>query len=167
MQQDENAIKDAIAKERAVREHRKLNIIVGGLDIKNQTNVTLAKMMRQMFQDGLGVNTNVTDVCFLKKNLFKIRVSNFWDKNFIIKNRSKLSTRGMRIVLFPDRTRRDRHIHDLMRLRADEERQNGNIVKLGYRTMIINGVRYVWDDIKNMLVKALPAQGTNNTVEWI
>lgn len=162
MQQDKEDRDAELREEAVLRKARESNLVVGGMDTKHETNDTLAEKMRRMFLDHLGVNTTVTDVLFLRKNLFKIKVASLRDRVAVLKKRMMLSTKGMSVMLFPDRSRRDRHVNDLMRQIADEERTKGRVVKVGFRLMYIDGVKFVWDDTKCGLVRA----PTNETAEW-
>lgn len=140
-------------REENEREKRKLNIVVGGIDVAGYTKPELAKKMQKLFQDVIHIRTEVTNICILRPRMFKITVSSYESRHLILTNRKKLTAKGINIYLYPDRTPLQIRIRSELRNRARLEEASGKVVQLFYNSIVVNGIRYVFDDQKNKIVE--------------
>ncbi|KAK9753817.1 hypothetical protein QE152_g1773 [Popillia japonica] len=84
-----------------------------------------------------------------------LEMDNFADKKCILENKKKLNNIvGPRVYIDNDLTPNERKIQKVIKIKANEEKTNGNKVKIGYRKLFINDKRFIWCDERNMLIEA-------------
>lgn len=135
------------------RHRRRNNVIVSRLFIKSDNNTEIKNTMRQFFAKEVGVKTDVRAVLRVRKDLHIVQVANEFDKAKILKNKYELFNRGVNVLLYPDRTREEAGIQSEISKFAKEEEAKGSRVKFGYRSLIVNGVKWIWDDDRAQLVQ--------------
>lgn len=75
-----------------------------------------------------------------------VQMANFEAKIKVMENKNKLrSYAGGNVYIENDLTVKERGIQKQIRDVARNERQKGNVAKVGFNKLIINGIKWVWN----------------------
>lgn len=136
-------------EERRQRRERKNNIVIKSKEFKGDNdNETIRKVEDILHKlDFNGEYKRVTQIGKDRFNncIVKVELKNFQDKISIMKKKIKL--KGEECFIDSDLTKKEREIQQAIRQRAREERENGNIVKVGYQKLSINDKWVNWRDM--------------------
>lgn len=129
------------------KKSRKNNIIVTGLEIDANDGNKIKENISSFMQQNLEIKVEFKEghkigpkICVLEMNCTE-------DKLHIMRNKSKLKNiRGQKVYINNDRTKREREIEKNIRKIANDERQKGKQVKIGYEKLTINGEIWTWND---------------------
>lgn len=123
----------------------KNNIVIKGY-VANSAN--LNQELSALLEDKLKVAVNVLKVHEIKTakggNLFIAKLANFAEKLKVMNNKSKL--KGEDLYISNDRTIGERDIQRQLYKMADEERNLGKEVKVGFKKITVNGISSIWKD---------------------
>lgn len=150
-------------KEDRERNRRRHNVIVSGLVIPSDNETTIKAVTQQFFASELGVQTHVRKVMRVKPDLHIVQVANEIDKSRILRNKYSLFQRGISVLLYPDRTRHEMRVQFEISKYAKDEIEKGSNVKFGYRSLIVNRQKWVWNDEQEKLVQVTTNSGERRT----
>ena len=153
-------ISDLERKEEArEKSDKRNNVIIKGYEVKSNL---LTREMDEFFENKLGINVKTIDAFVIKtKNggdLIKVKLAYFIHKQLIMGNKNKL--KGSDIYIFNDRTLKERTAQKELAKIAEEEKDKGNNLKLGFMKITINGVTKTWNAGLGHFNQDLPSQPT-------
>lgn len=134
--------------ERQEKRERKNNIIIKGVQFDNKSK----EEVRAFLKTNIGVESeadDIHDVVNLKGGMI-VKFKN-WNKKVEVMGR-KQKLKGSRIYIDSDLTANEREIQKDLRELAREEKNKGNIVKVGYQKITINDKIYKWEAIKKDII---------------
>lgn len=137
------------------RKDRQNNIIVTGWETQVSDVEGLRKEVQNFIERYLEIQVPIREAVKLGQKVCLVSLENMDDKIKIMKNKSKLRDLKAenKYYINHDQTREERDTQRLIRQRAQEEKQNGKQVKVGYRKLIINGQEWRWNDERRVLEK--------------
>lgn len=101
----------------------------------------------------MGADANIRETHFIGKNERRaiiVKMENFQEKMQIMKK--KAIFKDTSIFIENELTAKEKIVQNKIKEIAKEEKQNGNTVKIGYRKLYINKVKYEWNTEANTLV---------------
>lgn len=136
------------------KRERKNNIVIKGL----QTEGTTVKHGVEAFlKNKLQLNVEINEAREINtgnnRKLIIVKMESWEEKIKIMKEKSKL--KGTNQYIEDDLTPEERKIQATLRNMAKNEKEKGNLVKVGHQAITIEGKRWIWDQKKNKLVPAL------------
>lgn len=136
----------------AQRKQLRRNIVVKGLYTRSHGGEDLARELEEFFAKELDVRAKVTNATKLRPTMCIAQVDSAKEKMKILKNKHKMDGKGVTVFL-AQLAQSPAYIQHQILMRADEERDKGNFVKVGRRELYINGTRFRWDQDEGKLVK--------------
>lgn len=144
-QEEENEIEN--------RQRRKLNIIVREKAEEASDCVDMRQHMSEIFATiaNEAIQVQCVQVLTAKNNdgmrTSRIKLSSFEDKMKIMQNK-KDSLKGKKIFIDDDLTKKEVQMQKGIRLVAEQEKEKGHNVKIGYGKLIINGECVKWTELE-------------------
>lgn len=140
--------------ERLDKAGRKNNILITGIEIKEKQTENIKGEMKQFIKYNLQVETEITEVYKLDTKTWIARIGSFEKKLEILRNKRRLKNGDYkRVYINNDLTEHERNIQRKIRNRADKERDDGKTVRMGFKRMIIDGEKWVWNGKTQDLVR--------------
>lgn len=142
------------AIERDDKQKRKENIIIKGSQFKEEN---LKEEITQYLKEKLEIEVEIIEAYPIGKGANRnilAKLKNFNQKLNILKNKKKLQNE--KVYIQSDFTEHEREVQRILRDMAKEHREQGNNVRIGYFYIIINKVRYDWDDTTQKLIERTP-----------
>lgn len=140
--------------DRMEREKRLNNLVIQGLKIGTNKQEILIETMENFIKNDLKVDVKIENAIKLSETTCLIKLQNQVEKHKIMQNKNKLRARqGDEIYIQEDLSVKDREIQRQIRLRANEEKRNGSIVKVGYRKIKIGNDEWRWSIEEGLLKK--------------
>ncbi|KAK4872933.1 hypothetical protein RN001_014962 [Aquatica leii] len=130
---------------------KKNNIIIKGTTAQDNN---LKVWLKELIKKETGARIEVETVYKIGKQKPKMvitKLKNFEQKMEVIKNKYKLG--GKNIYIDSDLTYEEQKTQEIIRKIAKEEKNKGNSIKVSYKKLEINGVKYIWNEEKNKLTK--------------
>lgn len=139
------------------KERRKNNIVITGLRIDTNDQEILKRKVGNMIEKEIEVQTDIKKVQKLGEKTHLVEFTKTNDKEKVMRNKHKLkNNKSQRIFINEDMTKKELEKGKQLRKRAQEEKNKGNSVKLGYNKIIINGNEWKWNSDKEKLELANP-----------
>lgn len=133
----------------------KNNIVIKGISVQNDN---IERQIQDFLKHNLNVEAIITEAYKIgnsinqgKTNTVVATIKNWTQKQEIMKNKNKLG--ATKIFIEHELTRSERGIQNNIKDRAREEKQKGNVVKIGYKKIKIENNWYNWDNEKETLIK--------------
>lgn len=124
------------------KENRRNNIIVHGMEIKDD----MEKNINELIASQLQVEATTKEIYKLGPTVYKVKLNNWKDKEHIMKNKNKLKNFGNgKIYISHDLTKTELETQRKLRNVAAEERSKGREVKMGYQKITMDGKMWTWD----------------------
>lgn len=140
--------------ERLDKAGRKNNILITGIEIKEKQTENIKEELKQFMKHNLQVETEITEVYKLDTKTWIARIGSFEKKLEILRNKRRLKNGDYkRVYINNDLTEHERNIQRKIRNRADKERDDGKTVRMGFKRMIIDGEKWVWNGKTQDLVR--------------
>lgn len=139
------------AIERDEKQKRKENIIIKGSKFRQEN---LIEDITHYIKEKLEIEVEITEAYPIGKGENRnilAKLKNFNQKLNVLKNKKKLQNEN--IYIQSDLTKHEKEVQNILRDIAKENREKGNSVRIGYFYLIINKVRYDWDDIAQNLIE--------------
>lgn len=140
--------------EREEKEKRKSNIIIKG---KRFEKVNLIEEVKQFLADKLEVEAEIMFAKSIKmgqnENILA-KIGSQQQKNEIMKAKAKLRSETEKIFIENDLTYEERNIQRKIKIMAQQQRNEGKEVKIGYQKLKIEDVWHKWDYKTATLKKA-------------
>lgn len=139
--------------ERLEMDERKKCVIIRGLQ---KTKRGLEKEMEEFFESKLDVKVKVQQANLIgyEKKLVWVKLSTFEDKEKVMENKKKLGAE--RVFIEHDRTREERDIQRAIARKAKELKERNQNVKIGFKKLEVDGVKYRWSEREKKLMKEVP-----------
>ena len=134
------------------RDDRRNNIVIKGIKVKGEN---IEAEVERMIKETVGVEIKVREAYKIAENqdrdivLAKLEKSRH--KNMVMRNKAKL--RGTDWYVENDLSKEEQEIQRVIVKRAKEERNKGARTTIGYRKLIIDGEKYMWNDTEKNLQK--------------
>lgn len=132
---------------------RKLNVIVHGILLETDDIVDIRSKVDSFLSNVLQIAVVVTNVTKIDNFTCIVQLDSMESKAMLLQKLYKLE--GKRIYIRPDLTTIEEEVLNKINQIAEEQRAQGNNVLMGYLRLYINGEKWVWNDEKNGLVRAL------------
>lgn len=133
--------------ERLDKVGRKNNIVITGIEIKEKQTENIKRELEHFIKHNLQVETEITEVYKLDTRTWIAKIGKFEKKLEVLRNKRKLKNGGYkRVYINNDLTEHERMIQGKIRNRADKEKDDGKTVRMGYKRMIIDGEKWVWNE---------------------
>ena len=141
------------AEERRQRKEKRRNIIIKSKDLRLGNDQEMHEKVREILRRTES-NVEFTRATYIGKNkmemdLARVELKSLEEKITVMKNKSKL--RGENCYIDDDMTKQEREIQSALRQKAKEEREKGNIAKVGYQKLLINDKWLNWKDLPGLL----------------
>lgn len=134
---------------------KKNNIVMNGLSINTEEPVVAVETITKFIKDNLKINVQPKNVTNIGNKICIIELKNAKDKLEIMQNKAKLKQiPDSKVYINEDLTKYEREKQKYIRLRAQEEKNKGKEVKVGYSTLRVDGDIWRWDRKTNRLVKS-------------
>ena len=87
---------------------------------------------------------------------YLIKLNNSIDKQTVMKNKYKLKNIvEQRVFISDDMSKEEREIQAKIRVKAKEEKDKGQQVKIGFQKVIVNNDIWKWNKAKNIFEKQI------------
>lgn len=134
------------------KEKRKLNLILKGTQI-NGTEIK--NDIQHLLENRLGIKIKIVEAYNISKNktrdVLLAQVENMHQKQEILRNKNKFT--GSNIYVENDLTVEERKIQSEIRKIGKMEKEKGKNVRIGYRKITIDGIRFNWCDKEKGVVE--------------
>ncbi|KAI4466143.1 hypothetical protein MML48_3g00011099 [Holotrichia oblita] len=132
------------------------NIVLKGLEMKTNDPEKLKTTINKFIAENIGIEATIKAVNKVGGTTCIVELIDEETKTEIMRNKAKLRNMEIeKIYINEDLTRKDRDKQRQLRIRAQEERGKGNIVKVGYNKLIINEKEWRWNKEKEVLEKKI------------
>lgn len=139
--------------EKLDREKRRKNLIISGVMMKTFKDDKILKVMIEgLLTKELQADIKLMGARKLGEKMGLVEMESVADKLFILRNKNKLRRLKNPIYVDSDHTQKERDMQAKIRIRAREERNMGNLVRIGYKKMYINHNEWIWDEEKTGLI---------------
>lgn len=135
---------DELERERQLRKRRKCNICIR-FEEENK------ELVRRKVERILRVELEGRKIRYGRSNKIILYCDNLEEKERLMSQKKRL--KNEKIWMDDDETERQREVRAWMRQEADELRQKGYAVKIGYRKLIINQVVWRWSESEGNLME--------------
>lgn len=138
------------------RDKRRNNIVVQGVTINDTKPEVLVERMKDFIEGHVGVKVSVKNARKLGNKTCLVELENRKDKMEVMKSKSKLRQhKDVEVYINDDMTKVEREIQGKIRKVAQQERERGKRVKIGYQKIIIDGQQYRWNREEEKLERIL------------
>ena len=143
------------------RNEKRNNIVIKGAKI-NETN--MKEELENMINEDTGIEIKIIEAYSLGKatgrNIIVAKIEQRGQKILLMKNKNKL--RGKNYFIEDDLTKEEQEVQKKIVARAREERNRGLKTKIGYKKLIIEDKKYIWNDTdKNLQPETKNAESKN------
>lgn len=144
------------------KESKKRNLIVTGIKMDTNDNVTLKKAMETFTSKVLNVEAKIKSAKKIGENICLMEMESMEEKIKIMKVKNQLKHfKEERVYINDDLTEKERGIQKIIRGKEKEERSKGKNTKVGYQKLIVNGVMWKWNKDKQILVENADYRSTD------
>lgn len=163
LKEENNKLKARITKleektERIESQNRRNNVIIKGLAVEQNVEEEVNRLLESKLNSEIKPESIKPIKNIRNTPIILLKFKNSEDKNHIMKNRSKL--KGSEIYIENDMTKEERRIQFVIRKRAKEERRKGNKTNIGFKTLYINGTKWIWEsEVDSLVQKTDPKNG--------
>lgn len=149
--------------ERLENDKRRNNVVLYGLDMDTNKPEVIKNAIDNFMQQELQIKVEVTNATKIGNKTCLIQLANQTEKIKVMQNKSKLRmNRGEKFFIQDDLSKKDRDIQKQIRTRANEEKKNGKITKIGYRKLYIGTEEWTWGKEYGQLIKVNEALASKN-----
>lgn len=148
--------KTKIRIEQLEKEKKENNIIISGMDIDAYDDKSTNKLMEEFMKQSMNIEIDIKKASKIRQKKYLVELKNPADKEKVMKNKSKLRKIKDKIYIDEDLTMGEREKRKQINKRAQEEKAKGQVVKVGYNKIIIDGKEWRWDRQEETLVEAKP-----------
>lgn len=141
--------------EKMERKRKIKNIIIKGLVTVYDKGPELAREIEQFLAKEFDVYTRVVSATKRTLHTIVARLDTVRDKLRVLHRKRQTSNKKIPVYIGPDLTETEVQIQTRIARRAFQERLRGNHVKMGYKTMYVNDVKYGWDPKLDKLVQVM------------
>lgn len=122
------------------------NVVIHGLEIDSIETRDMKKIVCNFLKQSLNVDIKPKLVNKIGEKTCVIELEGEEDKMEIMKNKTKLKNyKQMKVFINEDLTKQEREKQKQIRQMARNEIEKGNVVKLGYSKLVINGQEWRWN----------------------
>lgn len=140
-------------REREERRSRKNNIVINGLNMRNKSEDEIKKEVEELIEN-MELTPKIKAVKRVHENICMVEMKEFECKIEIMKNRYKLKKlENRKIYIDSDLTYKERKIQKHLREIAAEARSKSSRVKVGYKYIIVDGTKWIWNEKGGSLEK--------------
>lgn len=159
-----NVISDMETRlERLENDKRRNNIVLQGLSINSNDQEVLKETMVKFMEKQLNINVGIRSSTKLGEKTYLISLTDQMEKIKVMQNKNKLRRMTEeKIFIQDDLSKKDRNIQQQIRIRAKEEKDRGNTVKIGYRKLFINGIEWKWNSTESKLQEKIDSINPKN-----
>lgn len=134
------------------KERKQNNIIISGLKMDTSDSIILKQAMANFTKEHLQVEAKIKLVRKLGPKTCLVELESAEEKRKIMQNKAKLrNLKGEKIFINDDLTKKEMEMQKNLRTMAQEERNSGKVVKVGYQKLIINGTEWRWNKEREKL----------------
>lgn len=134
------------------REKRRNNIVIQGMPINTNNENELKEDMEVFIRRNMEVEAKIRNARKIGEKTCLVELENATEKFMIMKNKNKLKEiKEMRIFINDDMSKEQRNIQKSIRAQARDEIKNGKTVKIGYRQLTVDNVKWIWSIEKGIL----------------
>lgn len=145
--------------EQIEKEKRRNNIVLTGLRIDTNKEDELKEAMANFIKTQLDVEVQIKKAYKLGEKVCLVEMDKREDKSNVMKNKSKLkSCREGKIFINDDLTKKEREVQKKVVKIAQRKKQGGQRVKVGYKKLWIDGIKWEWKDELQDIVEERGAQ---------
>ncbi|XP_044760184.1 probable inactive protein kinase DDB_G0270444 [Coccinella septempunctata] len=139
------------------RDKRGNNIVISGLDINDIQQDSVETEMKNFFKKNLEIEPKFKATRKIGVKTYVVELETDSEKLKVMKNKSKLmKIRGEIVYINNDMTKAQREIQRKLRTFGKEEKNAGKNVKEGFQKLIIDNVRYRWNEERGKIEKSQP-----------
>ncbi|KAJ8671451.1 hypothetical protein QAD02_002710 [Eretmocerus hayati] len=132
-------------EEAKMRQEKRNNIIIRGLQLETHNS---QREVESFLNENLQLSIKVAEAVPIQvsrgKNLIVAKISSMEEKISIMQNKRRLQDSSIPIA--SDRTKKERDTQRQIHSIAEELKNEGKTVTVGYRKVIVDGVTMVWND---------------------
>lgn len=145
------------------RDKKRKNLVITGSITNTRDERELKTEITNFFKKELKINAEIKDARNVGEERYIVEMETMNGKIEILKNKWKLKQLKSKIVYInEDLTRKETEIQKRIKEMATKERNKGNTVKIGYRKIIINDKRWIWDNEEEKLKESEFTQKPKN-----
>lgn len=128
------------------QEKRKNNVVMSGLKINMDDRKILQKTVENILSKDLQIQVKVTSTRKIGGKICLIELENEEAKELVMKNKNKLKySKDEKIYINQDMTKEEREKAKIIRRVAQQEKDKGKNVKIGYNKLNIDGEEWRWN----------------------
>lgn len=135
------------------KDKKKNNVLVSGMDLDKIGNENIKDTIEEFIEKNLGVKIVIKSTIKLSSKTCLIEMANQEDKYKVMKNKSKLKNHQQQIFINNDLTKKERNKQKQIKVIAEQEKNKGKNVKIGYNRIIIDGEEWRWNKDNETLEK--------------
>lgn len=134
-------------------------MVVYGILFETDEIVDIHSKVDSFLGNVMQIAVVVTNVTKIDNLTCIIQLDSMESKATLLEKVYKLA--GKRIYVKPDLTTIEQQVSNTIHQIAEEQRAQGKNVLVGYMRLYINGEKWLWNDEKNGLVRAIPLEVRN------
>lgn len=139
--------------ERIENINRRKNIVLQGLPIKNNDHTIMKEEMENFMEEKLNIDIKIKSVKKLGNKTCLIELENENEKVKVMKNKSKLRrNKREKIFINDDMSKEERLIQGKIRKKAQEEKNKGKTVRIGFQKLVIDNEEWRWDNEREDII---------------
>ncbi|XP_045474913.1 uncharacterized protein PF11_0207-like [Harmonia axyridis] len=139
------------------RDKRRNNIVISGLVMRDVQQDSLESEMKNFFKKNLELDPKLKTTKKIGVKTYIVELESEYEKFKVMKNKSKLKKcEGEIIYINDDMTKVQMEIKKKLREFGKEEKKAGKTVKEGFQKLIIDNVKYRWNEERGKIEKSKP-----------
>lgn len=146
------------------REKKRNNLIIVGYEPHSSNNQELKNEIKEFYRKALNVDVNIKNAKKIGNKVCAIEMENWEGKIKILKAKSNLryiQDTNTRIYINNDLTDKEKEIQAHIRVIEKRERNSGHTTKMGYKKLMINGIKWEWSEERQELLETKPPYPKN------
>ena len=138
---------------RLEKEQVKNNIIISGLEIKEEDGAGLKHGLEHFIERTIGVKVQIKEAREIGTKICKAELDSAYEKEMVMKNKNKLKQLQDRIYINNEMTKEEREAQKKIKQIAEEERKKGKNTKIGFQKVTIDGTEWKWNREQEELIE--------------
>lgn len=135
------------------RDKRQNSLVINGIDTNSNNRDALKENIEKFVEQHLEVDATFKTITRLGPKTCVIQLDNMKDKTRILENKSKLKYLAQKVYINEYLTKSEMEKQKIIREKANEEKQKGKMVNIGYNKIIIDGEEWRWNRNTRILEK--------------